>query len=198
MKETTKLKDLLREARTLAEFSNLSPADVDYFRHNYPDFVPDWWGSAAFSLEEAEKSIPVWKLEQQRLQDAWRTGFPPDTCVQLISDAAKMTELERRLQAMTERLIEPLTGPPLAKEVLPKPIVYPYQRAVMFLAIAPWRAQHCKMCLNRFVAGEPRQQLCSERCRQEAERRRKRGWWMRSGKEWRGSKQKSKSTRRRA
>jgi hypothetical protein len=39
-----KMTENLRNAQILTDFSNLEPAQVEYFRNNYPDFVPKaWW-----------------------------------------------------------------------------------------------------------------------------------------------------------
>jgi len=39
-----KVTEALRDAQALADFSNLEPAKMNYFRNNYPDFVPSkWW-----------------------------------------------------------------------------------------------------------------------------------------------------------
>src|ERR1700722_5962010 len=59
-----KIKEILIDARTLADFSNLEPAQVDYFRNNHPGFVPDaWWDY---------KNGVQWRKTQSFLQVWWK------------------------------------------------------------------------------------------------------------------------------
>jgi hypothetical protein len=187
-------KSLLQEARTLADFSNSN--DGGYFRQNYPDFVPQsWWEGAvvAISIQDPrqQRSLPTWKREQEEIRATWSAGFPLENSIRLISHGVDSSRTEEALRGFTEdqnAMMEELKINP--KFVRPEPKVYPYQRAVMFLAVHSWRARHCSVCGNRFVAAEPKQGTCSDTCRQQAERNRKNAWWSKSGKKQRQDKQK--------
>src|SRR5215470_5332722 len=59
-----KLKEILMDARTLADFSNLEPAQVEYFRNNHPGFIPDrWWDY---------KNGVQWQKTQNFLRTWWK------------------------------------------------------------------------------------------------------------------------------
>jgi predicted nucleic acid-binding Zn ribbon protein len=214
--------DLLQDARILADFSKLNAAEVnqslethpEHFRSNYPNFVPEvWWvweifksdvieldkksvirtpfgemerGPTLYSKPSTERECLLWQLAQQLLREAWQDGFPLEKCVKLISLGNFVPMFQPERTAIDTHLLSTFTSGPIT----------PYQKAVMFLVTNPWRAKFCGVCGKRFVAGEPKQALCSEKCRQEAEIRRKRKWWNRSGKSWRRGK--AKSTRKRA
>src|SRR4029077_20653781 len=60
----------LRNAQILAEFSNLEPSEIEYFRHNYPDFAPSrWWDY------ESDLGKPQWQVSQERLRKVWQGQF---------------------------------------------------------------------------------------------------------------------------
>src|SRR5579864_9132028 len=89
-----KISEALRDAQALAEFSNLLRNKVEYFRHNYPDFVPQaWWKYQPIIRDhmtfEAGSSSDItpsgrvrrrlrwrqWQLNQQWLREAWENNF---------------------------------------------------------------------------------------------------------------------------
>src|SRR5258707_9586561 len=62
--------DNLRNAQILADFSNLEPAQVEYFRNNYPDFAPHlWWD---YQYKGGERA---WESTQKSLRHAWGNQF---------------------------------------------------------------------------------------------------------------------------
>src|ERR1700680_1058720 len=84
----------LRDAETLAKFSNWPWNKAEYFRRNYPDFVPQaWWNyqpiirkhmtSVAGGLSDITPCGRVrrrlqcrqWELNQKWLQEAWENNF---------------------------------------------------------------------------------------------------------------------------
>jgi len=83
----------LVDAQVLAEFSNLdakdsdplSPTNIDHFRHNHPNFVPDNFWTAQHSTEDSPEPRYFWKIAQQYVQDAWKEYFPLKTSVRLIA-----------------------------------------------------------------------------------------------------------------
>ena len=164
-----RLTEKLRSALALAEFSNLEPADVDYFRHNYPDFVPQaWWDY---------RDGGQWKMAQRFLRDTWNDNFPEDIFLAMrallcVFDPSTMDGLT-------------LSGQPYQPSFAElgdlKAGAYPYQTAVQFLFAEPWRARFCGECKKRFVAAEPKTKYCSEICSHENRNRQKRDWWDRAG-----------------
>lgn len=75
-------RQLLRDAQTLAMFSNLTEKEVEYFRQNYPDFVPAvWWAGPAWK-KSVETPSP-WMQERDFLRTTWVAGFPADNTLKL-------------------------------------------------------------------------------------------------------------------
>src|SRR5215475_421890 len=197
----------IRDAQTLALFSNAGKAEADYFQHNYGDFFPrNFWNWKIRQVEEGEfvsspdastaqaverlrpaPPVPFWQAFQAVLRGAWQVGFPLEECVRLISSAA----VADRLYGATD--VEPdLSSFP----------VWPYQRAVMLLGVEPWRARLC-VCGNRFVADKPARRFCSDRCASNSRKHSRRTWWGERGREWRRNRstgkhgtKKGKSSRR--
>ena len=185
--------DILQDARTLAAFSNLTPEDAEYFRHNYPGFVPDYWWQAVYfqnagfrgdfaiahspPINTDEKA--VWRLWEKFLRESW-TKLSPDRIIALLtrwaSRAAESSETE-------------VAGVDI-------PIAYPYQRAVMFLALEPWRAAFCEKCGQRFVKEKPARRYCSDTCFQESRKASKRELWAKHGSEWLENRKRPKTSRR--
>lgn len=73
---------------------------------------------------------------------------------------------------------------------------YPYQYAVMFLAIEPWRARFCPRCGKRFVADKPARRFCSTACTGNARQGTRAASWKRHGKKWRTRYEKKKASRK--
>jgi len=153
----------------LAAFANLEPAGVDRFRNGVaPGFVPEgWWTGQMASI--SIPVTPIWQLEQKRLREAWRSQFPPVACVDLIVSATKMSELEqwREADESNEQVAE----------FIPKPKIYPYQHAIMLIALQSWRARICEICGKHFVKDFPRNRYCSPACTKQARLASKRSYW---------------------
>ena len=215
-----------RDAQALAKFSNLVPnapkgseEDVEYFRQNYPGFVPQvWW-----KWRVSSKTDPVqflWEAEQKTLHDAWKESFPLEDSVRLISTGppipeAWIEESEKAWAALgvgpgviaPEAIVLPNRPPAPVQEWMAtvglepdmwiKSPVWPYQRAVMFLATEPWRARFCESCGKRYVAFKPGRRYCSDRCTQAARRGSKRASWHKHSRKWRPKKtRKSRKSRK--
>jgi hypothetical protein len=173
----------LREAQTLAEFSNAATADAEYFRYNYENFVPaGWWVTRRISEEDFHvfgKDPPfLWQIYQRQLREAWQGRFPIENCVQLISASRGLDP---------SGLNEPVASNEHA--------VLPYQRAVMFLGIESWRARFC-FCGRRFVADKPGRKFCSDRCFIESRKHSRRAWWREHGEDWRADRAKPRGKRK--
>jgi hypothetical protein len=61
--------EILRDAQALAEFSNLEPAQVEYFRNNYSDFAPQkWWDNQVILNDKLEVVKDVLAIDKQVLE----------------------------------------------------------------------------------------------------------------------------------
>jgi hypothetical protein len=200
--------DLLIDARALAEFSNIdSPERFDYFRNNYPDFLPnEVWDTPGAVIppgappesglgKAAASGLPLqlWMLHQRVLRIAWEKKFPLDNCVSLIAAIENISQYSRAVQEVVEQTIRSNTIP---KYSLPKHEVWPFQRAVMFMAVNSWRARFCIKCGKRFVAAKPKNTYCSDDCFKESRKGAKRAWWSEHGQAMREAKAKQSKTRR--
>jgi hypothetical protein len=192
----SKQPEVLRDAQTLAKFSNLDTAEsVDYFRNNFEGFVPeDWWDieitiepreitkspdGIIFGPPGAEEGLKVWLKNQRELRETWQTRFPLENCVRLISEGA----IPYYLLAATQTQPSPLFR---------RATVWPYQRAIMFLATESWRVRFCENCGNRYVAEKSSRHYCSVKCTSEARKQSRRTWWGQHGENWRAGRSKSK------
>jgi hypothetical protein len=163
---------ILNEAKALAAFSNLKSNDeVEYFRHNYPDFMPDIWTTVTIGAESAQRVL------QGLLSDGWKSGFALDDCVGLITAVASFSNLEK----VKQHAMQLYDGG--ASTTLPPPETWPFQRAVMFLGMNPWRASICSRCGNRYVKDKSTRRFCSDECFQASRRLSKQEWWSEHGKE---------------
>ena len=161
----------LKNAQALALFSNLAEKDVDYFRQNYPKFVPDvWWTHESYDTL-------VWKLWQQLLRESWGK-LSADRIIALLTLWSNTFE-------STESAESEVPGVYI-------PIAYPYQHAVMFLAVEQWRAKFCENCGQRFIKEKPPQRFCSDACFKESRRAYKRTQWAEHGPDWLKNRKKSK------
>lgn len=188
--------EIFRDAEALAVFSNLDQAGVDYFRNNYPGFFPDriwdvvrfraleppdeealdWEGQPSEPLDESPHII--WRQLQNELRRAWQQGFPLEASIALLSD----TWHHGFPGEITDRGWEPRDF---------KPKAWPYQKAVMFLAVDAWRARVC-LCGKRFVADKPSRRFCSEACSANARKVSRRAWWTGHGRDWRAGQEQQK------
>lgn len=169
-------KSMKVDAGVLAQFADLEPPEVDAFRHSVaPGFMPEgFWTSAATTWSGGLTA--TWQMEQRKLRDAWRAGFPPVAAVELISDAARLSETGQWIEQAVQQggMLTDEHGVPLKA---PKTVSYPYQQVVMMLAMQPWRAQICAVCGHRFVKEVQRDRYCSPACAKESVRRRRNQWW---------------------
>jgi hypothetical protein len=195
----------LWDAERLALFSNARETEAQHFREQYDNYFPrSFWnwqvppletGASVVTMSAANaeavrllrRAPPVdfWQAFQQVLRHAWQNGFPLEECVRLISCAAVADRLFRKAD------VEPdLSSYP----------VWPYQHAVMFLAVEPWRARFCGQCGKRFVADKPARRFCSSRCSAGARKTSRSVSWSKHGEKWRETyetkRAKGKSTKR--
>lgn len=168
----------------LATFSNLTAAQMDEFRNGIaPDFLPkDSWNPPSVDATTLEPSGPHWQWLQQGLQDAWARHFPLDLSIQLITAIAKHSKLEQALGQLLKKLNQEVAS---VQPIDLTPEVWPFQRAIMFLAVNSWRARYCPACGKRFVAAKPKSTYCSDACFSESRKESKRAWWSEHGEQWR-------------
>jgi hypothetical protein len=220
--------DNLRDAQALAEFSNLETAQVEYFRHNYPDFVPDaWWDYEAGGFEEKQ-----WQLTQGILRYSWKHQFKDTegvySLIALVTSVFNPNNLlteELRSQKLPEGYTVKstaqsftVTTPDNRSIVFPPRPAFkdfygtgigggtgsiPFHRAAVYLFEHKWRARFCMVCNKRFVAAEPKNKFCGESCSHENSIRRKREAWHLHKGEWRPTRkdrqrQATRDTKRRA
>jgi hypothetical protein len=192
-----KVTENLRNAQILADFSNLEPGQVDYFRNNFPGFFPESWWDYESSWEQKQ-----WLLTQMFIRESWKTGFGGNDGVHrlvilmmLVFDPtndifdAKATNFRPALG----NIYEVGGGIHYHKAVIP-----PYQNAVAYLFNEPWRARFCAECNKRFVAVEPKNKFCGETCSLNRQLKQGREWFKqynktmrkRYGKSWRRKRKK--------
>lgn len=186
---------VLDDARTLALFSNLTDESSECFRQNYPDFVPGrWWRAVHYELPgfqgdyEITNSTPsvgnentLWRLWQKLLQESW-TKLTADRIIALLT-----------MWSSREESVESADSEVPGVSI---PTAHPYQRAIMFLAMEPWRAIFCEKCGQRFVKENPRQRFCSEACFHVARKAYKRGLWADNSPKWLENRKRRKTERR--
>ena len=225
----------LKNARVLENFSNLNnEQEIEYFRHNYPDFLPEhWWDGKSFKpVGGVLIPEPRWEHFQRILRETWQEKFPAKKTVELIAGAnapefdaqnlhlsTLLTKLEQsnpnwreRLKHATEHHEEfrlppnlKLTNVDFQKTAIKLDALnvgrvetWPYQLAIMFLAIEPWRAKFCVNCGNRFVASVNARKNCSVDCGKTAHKQSKRNSYHLHKNEWPSTKKvtKTRSTKR--
>jgi hypothetical protein len=193
--------DIFRDAQTLALFANLEPQDVEEFRHNYPDYVPDsWWSASVVSFPK------LWVAIQSTLRDAWKNQFPLENCIRLINAgmvaalpnlpgvpspewiAASVIEATVQ-QARQFGILKDLAGDTWVQGQK----VWPYQRAVMFLGTRSWQADQCLNCRKLFVKDKASRHYCSDKCFQDSRKLAKRSWWDEHGQQLRNRQRRAKS-----
>jgi hypothetical protein len=195
-------RSLLVDLKMLGEFANLEAADVDIFRNSVArDFVPEgFWAGMAIQMLPGATATGIWRTEQARLREAWRSHFSPERCIDLIVCAAKLSEGEQWLERVTAQMMKMENKEAfdfVAKQSIPKPKIWPYQHAVMLLALQPWRARICGKCGEYFVKEKPRDRYCSKACSKQAVLDSKNKSWGLHGRNWRPSKPSKKSRKMR-
>lgn len=167
-------KEILSYAEHLALFANCeNEIAVEEFGAKNERFFPPHFlednrppiGSPARCEEPEAEWVPRWWGFQAGLLQAWKEGFPADWAVSLIA----------------------LTHPKTTFEA------WPYQRALMFLAVEPWRARFCGICGKRFVAGKPATRFCSAKCAGSARKNSRDAWWHKGGERWRRKREKRRT-----
>lgn len=145
-------------AKLMAALANLEPAGVERFRADHPDFVPQvyWTGESVHA-----PNLPIsWMQERNLLREVWVAGFPTDKTLELITTnlffVAKI-HASRSWMAQVEKNIAKYIQMP---DVTPPQKTWPYQDAVMFLHVNPWRAKTCEWCGRRFIAEHPKARFC--------------------------------------
>lgn len=180
--------NFLEDAKALALFANLkSDEEAEYFRRNYLEFLSsDFW-----------QTPKLWRAVCEQVQSAWQgpVKFPLETCIQLIGIVEKFSQQSQMMGQVTQHLFE--HGAPPTSVEIPKPEVWSFQRAVMFLGIDPWRASLCSNCGNRFVRDKSSRRFCSDKCFQDSRKIAKRSWWGEHGQELRNKQRKVKSRTKR-
>jgi hypothetical protein len=197
--------EVLRDAQALASFSNLEPEGVEYFRRNYPDFVPQaWWDYEATNRTDQLKGglLPPgkqWQDNQRYVREAWENHFTGGLfsvirLVMSVFNPNDILDVTMGFDAIDGRpgfmKLEDFFGARL--------VTYPHQKAVLYLFEQPWRARFCHECGKRFVAAEPKNKYCGEACSHENRNRQKRDWFNRVGGQQRAArKKKNRRPRRR-
>jgi hypothetical protein len=167
-------KEILSYAERLTLFANCEDQiAVEEFGAKNEGFFPPRFlednrprtGSPTPGIEQEAEWEPTWRGFQVGLLQAWQEGFPADWAVSLIA----------------------LTHPKASFEA------WPYQRALMFLAVEPWRARFCGICGKRFVADKPATRFCSAKCAGGARKNSRNAWWHRDGERWRRKREKRRT-----
>src|SRR5258708_22541585 len=146
----TKRESALGYAQALAAFAGLELGDVSEFRKAHKGFVPPvWW---EYRVDAGEL---LWRLNQDFLRDAWETRFNIGQfeLMRLLLSVFDPTSTISVMFRTKER--------PAFATILDMPEeFYPYQQAVLLLMEDKWRAQICKRCKTRFIAGHNRREYC--------------------------------------
>ena len=180
----------LIDARTLAEFSNVNTdTEADYFKNNFPEFVPPAWWKANLVISPREgKKEKVWQYQQRRVREAWQSKFPLDTSIKLISAGMVQWDLHWKQEQINPDLAQHTPQAVSVVSLTMEPdltaqeeTVWPYMRAVMFLTVDSWRARFCPRCGKRFVAAKSNSTYCSDICFSESRKGAKRAWWSEHG-----------------
>jgi hypothetical protein len=182
---------IFNAADTLAEFSNLVPGEIDAFYIAHPDFMPDLRGGGAVAFEPENlsgRSMTLWQSIQEFLRKTWINQFSLDGAVGLITFLSDISKMDARMPDLLTMSHEQIQEQ--SKRGWPSPKVWPFQRAVMFLTISPWRARYCLACGKRFVSSNPKGRFCSDTCFQKSLKGKKLQWWREHGDDLRKKKKK--------
>jgi len=148
----------------LVEFARCNPASLANWRSQWPDFFPEtFWNRDIKQTPTRVVFGPMWRVYQDVLLNAWRHGFTPSDIVRLI--------------------VPPVSGE--FDELSSVTEASPYQRAVLLVAMEPWRARFCSECGQPFAADKGASKFCSPGCYAESRRDTKRRWWAEQGSEQR-------------
>lgn len=183
-----KFSQTFEDAEFLANFANLDSNKLESFRQSYADFFPeDFWPDGRKKYQDlpaAFTTVGGAGFDSQQfhtlLRQAWNEKFPPHLSLRLVESLGMSQSLELAMGK-----------------------IYPYQQAVMFLQVQPWRTMICK-CGRRFVADHIQRKYCSVKgedgltCAERAIRETHRESWAKHGSEWRRKKSKSSNTKRKA
>lgn len=185
-------KDVLSNAGQLAEFTNVkNDEELKIFRNRNGNFSPPslWdgldvetqWENLPQSSEPTFEPFDTevfgpglqklissggasrlhsWRDLRDVTRLAWERKFSLDICLLLLNHVIRLTPT--------------LIFPP-----------YACQRAIVFLAIEPWRARFCSICGRRFVADKNARRYCSTDCSSRARLDSRNAWWKAYGNEWR-------------
>lgn len=171
-------RDILIDAQMLATFSNLTPTQVDEFRNSVaPDFLPN----SLWDLTRIDSTVEsAWQVIQRKAQNAWTKHFLLDQSIELITDVDRYSQQHKHWDRLNQ-----MSNEEIANTKVPATDVWPFQRAIMFLAVNSWRARFCPACGKRFVAAKPKSTYCSDACFNESRKGAKRAWWSEHGEQWR-------------
>lgn len=147
----------ISDARTLAKFVSLAPRDVEYFRRNYPDFVPQkWWDYQSTNKNGEPEGPKQWQLNQQYLHQAWKEPFDLDL-FGLIRILITVFDPDEFLEVWLG--VHPR---PHIMDIGGMSDMCPYHRAIVFLNEQKWRVRLCERCKSPFVAVHNKQKYCGE------------------------------------
>lgn len=200
----------LRNAQTLAEFSNLEPNRLDYFRNNYPNFVPQAWWDYKNGLQwrKTQEFLRRWwencstRAGARRTAPDWNSNSLASSPVSelirgahLIQDKAALPSTSvSEVMRLILSVFDPRHPPTLTSIDEMSWESVPFQKAVLYLFEQPWRARFCAQCNKRFVAAEPKNKFCSDACSNESRLHQKRNAWHAHKNQWRPQKNRRKHT----
>jgi len=176
-----------RDAQILAEFSNLEPDCVEYFRHNYADFVPQsWWD---YQSDRADKT--QWQFNQRYLRSIWKGQFSDNLFDRMLLTLSVFDPEDLRCMWPFPDLADDKPAF-ISLDEMNAEHYYPYHKATLFLFAQPWRARFCAECSKRFVAATSQNLYCSNECFDVRRNRQKLEWWNREGKRQRAERRKKR------
>jgi len=183
-----------KDAGTLAEFANLRADDMESFRHNYPDFVPDaWWDYTSTHGRQWESSQGLLR----RVWEAWSSGtslglYKTVSLIMSVFDPNTLFDTEFG------------TGdrPPLAEPFELPVDPFPFHKALEYLNQQPWRAKKCENCGRYIVVRVAKTKYCNRddcgnNIREQRHRAAKLRSWHRNKRRWRAGRKKIKSLKSR-
>lgn len=184
-------KEILWYAQILAEFSNLEPGGVEYFRRHYANFAPSrWWDY------QSDVGKPQWQFNQSYLRKIWQKQFADNLFDRVlltlsVFDPRAITWPFDTFDPPELDLDHPAEKPAFIDlEHMDAMQYYPYHKAALFLFAHPWRARFCIECNKRFVAAASQNIYCNNSCFHERRNRQKLAYYYKHGKEQRAAKRK--------
>jgi hypothetical protein len=151
-------RDSFSDAVVLAAFANLRDEEVENFRRNYPDFVPDaLWDYTS----DAAPPEPQWKLSQGWVRAAWER-WSTGTGLELFRLVAMFTSVSDVSKSFATEFG---TGEkPAYADIVDLAAMnekeYPFHRAVAYLNQQPWRAKKCAECGRYIVVRMGKTKYC--------------------------------------